>query len=307
MRINRAAIKADAKQDIRQTKPNIIVFTLVFALIVWVLNFLVGKLSGYTELISNVTNATMLGDDRLAQAYFMNYEMPGLVPSVIILAIGLMETIMNVGYSLFCVNVVRRRAASYGNLMDPFAMFFKVIWLNILMGIFIYLWTLLLVIPGIIAAYRYRMAVYIMLDNPDMSALDCIRESKRLTNGHKMELFVLDLSFIGWSILSMVPLVTIWVAPYIELTNVRFYVALCEAPSVFGGDGGQGGQYGQYNQYGQYGQYGGDFGRRQSSESGQYPPYGSEQNQSGGWGQDENSSRNNGSSPDRGGKPPWES
>lgn len=303
MRINRAAIKADAKQDIRQTKPNIIVFTLIFAIIMWVLNYLVGRLSGYTELMRSVSNAVMLGDEYMVDVYMSNFKSPGLVPIVIILAIGLMSAILNVGYSLFCLNVVRRRAASYGNLMDPFGIFFKVIWLNILMGIFIYLWSLLLVIPGIIATYRYRMAVYIMLDNPDMSALDCIRASKQLTNGHKGELFVLDLSFIGWTILAVVPLVTIWVTPYIELTNVRFYAALCEAPSVFGGSSGQGGQYGQYGQ--QYGQYGGDYGR-QGTESGQYPPPGGDWNQYGGWSQSGNSSGNNGSNPDRGGKPPWE-
>lgn len=85
--------------------------------------------------------------------------------------------------------------------------------MTILTGIFIFLWSLLLIIPGIIAAYRYRMALYLLLDNPNMSVYQCIRESKRMMVGHKAELFVLDLSFLGWYILSAVPFVSIWVTP----------------------------------------------------------------------------------------------
>ena len=90
----------------------------------------------------------------------------------------------------------------------------------------VFLWSLLLVIPGIIAAYRYSMAVYIMLDDPSKSPMQCIRESKEMTRGYKGQLFVLDLSFIGWAILSIIPFVAIYTEPYIATTKANFYRAL---------------------------------------------------------------------------------
>ena len=91
--------------------------------------------------------------------------------------------------------------------------------------LFTALWSLLFVIPGIIASYRYRMAVYLYLDDPDKGILDCIRESKEMMIGHKFELFVLDLSFILWFLLCAVTcgLAALYVTPYVTLTNSVYY------------------------------------------------------------------------------------
>ena len=69
----------------------------------------------------------------------------------------------------------------------------------------IMLWSLLLVVPGVIAAYRYSQAFYILADDPRKSPHQCIEESKQMTMGNKMALFLLDLSFIGWIILAQIP------------------------------------------------------------------------------------------------------
>ena len=86
---------------------------------------------------------------------------------------------------------------------------------------------LLLIVPGIIAAYRYSMAHYVLITNPDLGVMDCIRESKRLTKGWKGALFIMDLSFLGWTLLCMIPvlgwLLSIWVAPYRALTFLQAY------------------------------------------------------------------------------------
>ena len=82
-------------------------------------------------------------------------------------------------------------------------------------------------IPGIIAAYRYSFAVYVMIDHPEMSAMDCLRESKRLTTGYKRQLFLLDLSFIFWFLLTMIPIIgyvaQVYVTPYMESARVLYY------------------------------------------------------------------------------------
>ena len=107
------------------------------------------------------------------------------------------------------------------------------------------LWSLLFVIPGIIAAYRYRMALYLLLDHPEMSVMQCIQESKRMMKGHKGELFVMDLSFLGWASLESIPVfgyaVQVWTTPYISMSYVLYYEALRGAETV--NDAGNGGTW----------------------------------------------------------------
>ena len=107
--------------------------------------------------------------------------------------------------------------------MDGFQHFLKIIGLNIVSGIFVFLWSLLFVIPGIVASYRYRQALYLLLDHPEMGIMECIRESKRLMRGHKAELFVLDLSFIGWALLAIIPFVSVYTLPYAESAYALYY------------------------------------------------------------------------------------
>ena len=94
-----------------------------------------------------------------------------------------------------------------------------------------YMSALLFVIPGIIAAYRYSLAIYVMIDHPEYSAMDCLRESKRLTMGYKGQLFLLDLSFILWLILTALPVVgyaaQVYVTPYMETSRVLYYEKIC--------------------------------------------------------------------------------
>lgn len=87
------------------------------------------------------------------------------------------------------------------------------------------LWSLLLIVPGIIKALSYSMAPYILAENNDMLPQDAIKESMRIMEGHKMELFILELSFIGWEILCVLTLglASIYVLPYYETTVANFY------------------------------------------------------------------------------------
>ena len=117
------------------------------------------------------------------------------------------------------------------NAKDSFSGFndfwsaFKV---NFLVGLFTFLWSLLFVIPGIVKSYSYIFSLYILAENPGKPALECIEESKNMTNGHKMELFVLDLSFIGWILLGVITfgIAYIWVIPYISTTYANAYNSL---------------------------------------------------------------------------------
>ena len=95
-------------------------------------------------------------------------------------------------------------------------------------GLFTFLWSLLFIIPGIIKSLSYSMSLYILAENKGKAALECINESKAMTNGYKGELFLLGLSFIGWLLLTAVTfgIAYIWVGPYMQATYINAYQLL---------------------------------------------------------------------------------
>ena len=226
MKINRAAIKQNAKNIVTSAKPSPILVGLVYLAISFVLQLLFDSILRIDDSYMNDIMERMMENPDYIPA-LPNIGTPGIL---LVIAISVMSVMMIAGFSIYCMNICQFRKAGFGNLFDGFAIFFKVLGLYILMIIFIWLWSILLIIPGIIAAYRYRMALYIMIDNPQLSALECIKASKQMMNGRKGELFVLDLSFLGWYLLALFPLVTIWVTPYTSVTEVNFYLALRDMP-----------------------------------------------------------------------------
>ena len=99
---------------------------------------------------------------------------------------------------------------------------------SLLMTVYVFLWSLLLIIPGIVKGYAYAMTPYIMHEHPELSASECIDCSKKMMKGHKWRLFLLDLSFIGWLLLCVLTLgiLTLWVQPWMECSHVSFYEQL---------------------------------------------------------------------------------
>ncbi len=100
--------------------------------------------------------------------------------------------------------------------------------LALMQAIFIFLWSLLFIIPGIVKSYSYAMCMYIKADHPDYDWKTCLDASRQLMKGNKWRLFVLDLSFIGWYIVGAIILGvgTLWVTPYHQATKAQFYDAL---------------------------------------------------------------------------------
>ncbi len=224
--IDRRQMKLDARDAMRTHKPSVYMVTFVFLLITLILDTLSAKLQFPGMKLSEIMRFTYQEDQIMAlwQAAAHRSASSRLLD----LAVTIMSAMLTGGFTLFCLRVSQRREAGVGTLFDLFAWFFRFLWLNILIGIFIFLWSLLLVIPGIIAAYRYSMAIFIFLDDPEKGALQCIGESKAMTQGYKGQIFVLDLSFIGWALLSVIPLVNIFTAPYMMVTRANYYRALSD-------------------------------------------------------------------------------
>ena len=105
---------------------------------------------------------------------------------------------------------------------------------GILHSVFIILWSLLFVIPGIVKSCSYALTFYIKNDRPELSATEAITESRRMMEGYKMQYFLLQLSFIGWYIVGILCLGigAFWVSAYVEAANAHFYeeVKMAKAP-----------------------------------------------------------------------------
>lgn len=138
---------------------------------------------------------------------------------------------LSLGLVACFLKLVREEPFRFENLFDGFSNFKSSFLTFILMSLFIFLWSLLLVIPGIIATYRYAMAFYILYDNPGISAKDALNASKEMMKGYKGKLFLLHLSFLGWALLCIltVGIGYLWLVPYFNAAQANFYQNLKDA------------------------------------------------------------------------------
>ena len=199
--MDRAKLKQDAKKSLRGNYGSAILVLLV-------LGILTGIPAVLPEIFKNSSNETQ-----------------AIVSIVAMLLALLITALFTLGAVSFFLKISRNKKVGFGELFSKTNLWVSCIVAIVMMGIFTSLWTLLLIIPGIIAAYRYRLTPYILVDNPKIGGLDAITKSKEMMRGYKMDLFVLDLSFIGWQILAIFTfgLLYFWLAPYMNATYANFY------------------------------------------------------------------------------------
>lgn len=218
---DRIQIKEEAKQVVRGARVNAYLVTLI----VLAVTGLLGALDSYVGASRTVDQVAELYGQQAAAMLPGFPEFPVLLMAFVAAVNWLAQVIINAGWSIYHLGVRQGKEMPYGCLLDGFAFLGKLILLNIVMGIFVYLWSLLFLIPGIIAQYRYRFAIYNLCENPEIGIMGAINMSKAQTAGFKGTLFVLDLSFLGWSILGWLTLgiLNIWIAPYKEQANVGYF------------------------------------------------------------------------------------
>lgn len=191
--MNRAALKANAKSQIKGKIGILFLIALIIGLISGAAGFILGLIPGGAILASIIiTPAFALSTVRV--------------------------------YLMLLGNKTPTVADAFSGF-DDFWSAFKV---TFLVGLFTYLWSLLFIVPGIVKGISYSMSTYILAENKGKKALECIKESKEMTNGHKGELFVLGLSFIGWYLLGCITLgiAFIWIVPYMNATYANAYQSL---------------------------------------------------------------------------------
>ena len=135
-------------------------------------------------------------------------------------------SIAGVGYARFNLDLVNNNNPGYESLLRYFPHWKTAICTNILASFKIFLWSLLLVIPGIVASYSYAMTNYVLAETPNISASEAIRISKVLMEGNRWRLFCLRFSFIGWDILAALTfgVANIFIIPYKQAAEAAFYM-----------------------------------------------------------------------------------
>ena len=162
-----------------------------------------------------------------------------LVPNLIPVVGSLASTIvvapaLALGVTRIYIALVGGKRPEVGDVFGGFKDFWIAFKVTFLTGLYTFLWALLFVIPAYVKMFSYSMAQYIIAENPNMGANEAITLSRKMMNGHKMEAFVLILSFIPWFLLGFITfgIAFIYITPYMNATMVNFYNKIKPAPEV---------------------------------------------------------------------------
>ena len=230
---SRVDIKTEAKEILRSAKVSPILITLIVMAIAFVLNrvmilveygtlFPIGFIQRYADAYQQ---AFATGDVSALQALAASLPESTTMSFFFSTLVSLFMVILNAGYFIYCMGIRQGVEMPYSTLTEGLSVAGKLIWCSIQMSVKVFLWSMLFWIPGIIALYRYRFAYYNILTDESITAGGAIRLSCQQTRGMKMELFILDLSFIGWSLLSALTmgLLNVWLTPYITLCDLAYF------------------------------------------------------------------------------------
>ena len=225
---NRQQVKEQAKQIMKRNYWKMFVVTLIASI-------LTGEKTTIIERVQDFTSNNLSYDSQPI-FYSSNFEL--IFYSFISVA-----SILGILYTVFIGNVIVVGKNGYfiknhdenPELSEIFSSFkgnyLNVVKIMFLMDLKTLLWLLLLIVPGLIKAYEYSMIPYLLAENPNLSASQAFSLSKQMTTGQKMDLFVLDLSFLGWIILGLIccGIGILFVLPYPEATRAEVYLNLKES------------------------------------------------------------------------------
>ncbi|WP_100487999.1 DUF975 family protein [Sporolactobacillus pectinivorans] len=163
-----------------------------------------------------------------------NIDLP---PSVLLTEIiySIIVSPISITFYWFFLGLARSENPQIGEVFTVYTNIRKVlklIWVSFVLGFFVAMWTLLFIVPGIIKSIAYAQTYFILKDHPEYSATEAIAESRKMMRGYKWKFFVMELSFIGWAILSVFTLFIgmLWLAPYFFATLAVFYNERIKVP-----------------------------------------------------------------------------
>lgn len=223
--LNRIELKQNAKVLTKSARVSAYRITLIFMLILAALSLAedyVGANEGVWVQVGDM-------DILFRSSYLFSHPaFPTPVVLFVSVFVWLLGCVLSAGWILYHLGVRQGKVMPYDTLFGGFSFAGKIILLNVLMGVFVFLWACLFIVPGIIAAYRYRFALYNLCENPELGVMDALNMSKQQTRGYKLDLFVLDVTFLGWSLLCVLTagILSIWMTPYIQQTDLGYFEAI---------------------------------------------------------------------------------
>lgn len=191
--MNRKGLKAAAKQCLLDADTSPRKLTLYYCLCIYGLMILYNVLDYFLQ------RSVGTGLSALSVRSRVNF-----ISTAFYVVLMVCNVLWTTHYYHYALRLSRGQSTSFRDFLTPFSMAGTVLAVNLLSFLYIYLWCFVFIIPGLIAAYRYRLARYLIFDR-SCSASMAIRESKRLTYGHKLDLLKLDLSFLWYGLLLSVP------------------------------------------------------------------------------------------------------
>lgn len=236
-RLDRAVIKSQAQAVIKRRQKPILIASLLYVFLVVLFSYLSFRLTtpGTEQLLQirdRLTELAARGDTREISRLISSYE-AGWGETLVSDLLSYLQAIVAFGFLLLCFHAVRGDEVAPGMLLDGFALWVRVLLLELLTRIIITAGFWMLIVPGVIFLYNYRMTFYLLLRRPEFGVMDCLRESRLRMRGHRMELFRLDLSFLGWGLLSCIPVLglaaAVWALPYWTCSCVLFYESVSTA------------------------------------------------------------------------------
>jgi Predicted integral membrane protein len=153
---------------------------------------------------------------RLSFQHYNSYTHHNSI-TIISIAISLLLSPIVYGVFKYFMGFIRDERVTIGEIFNSYKDFSRIVVATFLQWLFIMLWSLLLIVPGIIKIFSYSMMYNIMSDNPEMSGSEALELSKEMMNGHKMDLFILYMSTVGWVSITLAVLLMIAFVGYIVI------------------------------------------------------------------------------------------
>lgn len=195
-------------------------------------------------MVWNRVELKLQAKDFLKKYYWRSFLAVLIVTTISVfleIAFNFVAPMLSIGIRIFAINVLEVGLVNYFvraekgdvDVSNIFSVFKSNNYLNIvktmvLRDVFLFLWTLLLIIPGIVKSYEYCFIPYILAENPDLEYKEIFEKTKKMTKGEKLEIFILNLSFFGWYFLGSLLFIigVIFVVPYHKATEAKLYFAL---------------------------------------------------------------------------------
>lgn len=225
------SLKLQARELLGSRKKQFLIPSLIYVLLALLFSYLSLRLTmppteQLLSLSDRMTALLQSGDVDGATKLAAQIQ-PSTAETIVSDLLSYLLAIVSFGLLMIYFHVLRGEETETGMLLDGFSNWAKVLLLVLITRLLTTLGFWAFLIPGFVLLYNYRMARYLMILHPDFGVLDCMRESRMRMRGHRLELLRLDLSFLGWALLSVIPFlgiaIGVWALPYWSLTSLLAY------------------------------------------------------------------------------------